>query len=83
MTAIGFGTTELVTKSLGAITLKVDLNVMPQRVCLSRPGYGPGRINDTMVCAGDGQPSVFTRVQNHLDWIDAAIRLDPSRGSYP
>ena len=121
VTAIGWGMTELAPKSFSAITLKVDLNVMPQQVCLSRPGYGPERINDTVMCAaraeaktcrgdsggpvilatqrpaqlvglvswgkkdcaGDGQPSIFTRVQSHLAWIDAAIKLDPSRGRYP
>ena len=121
VTAIGWGMTELKPKSFSAITLKVDLNVMPQQLCVSRPGYGPERVNETVMCAarekaktcrgdsggpvvlasqrpvqlvglvswgkkdctGDGQPSVFTRVQSHLGWIDAAMKLDPSRGSYP
>ena len=121
VTAIGWGMTELKPKSFSAITLKVDLNVMPQQMCVSRPGYGPERVNETVMCAarekaktcrgdsggpvvlasqrpvqlvglvswgkkdcaGDGQPSVFTRVQSHLGWIDAAMKLDPSRGSYP
>lgn len=121
VTAIGWGMTELAPKSFSAITLKVDLNVMPQQTCVSRPGYGPERINDTVMCAaraqaktcrgdsggpvilatqrpaqlvglvswgkkdcaGDGQPSIFTRVQSHLAWIDAAMKIDPSRGSYP
>ena len=121
VTAIGWGMTELKPKSFSAVTLKVDLNVMPQQLCVSRTGYGPERVNDTVMCAarekaktcrgdsggpvilatqrpaqlvglvswgkqdctGDGQPSVFTRVQSHLGWIDAAMKLDPTRGSYP
>ena len=121
VTAIGWGMTEMKPKSFSAITLKVDLNVMPQQLCVSRPDYGPQRVNDTVMCAarekaktcrgdsggpvilatqrpaqlvglvswgkqdctGDGQPSVFTRVQSHLGWIDAAMKLDPTRGSYP
>ncbi|MFO1408575.1 MAG: serine protease [Steroidobacteraceae bacterium] len=121
VTAIGWGMTEDAPKSFSAITLKVDLNVVPQQLCISRPGYEPERINDTVMCAaraqaktcrgdsggpvilgsqrpaqlvglvswgknsctGDGQPSVFTRVQSHLAWIDAAMKIDPSRGSYP
>ncbi len=34
-------------------------------------------------CNGDGQPSVFTRVANYIDWIEKAMKLDPARNSLP
>jgi hypothetical protein len=34
-------------------------------------------------CNGDGQPSVFTRVESYLGWIRQAMQLDPTRGSLP
>ena len=34
-------------------------------------------------CNGDGQPSVFTRVASYSDWIEKAMKLDPSKDSLP
>jgi secreted trypsin-like serine protease len=34
-------------------------------------------------CSGDGQPGVYTRVASYHDWIQAAMKLDRSRNSYP
>jgi hypothetical protein len=34
-------------------------------------------------CSGDGQPSVFTRVETYLAWIDQAMKLDVTRSSLP
>jgi V8-like Glu-specific endopeptidase len=116
VTAIGWGMTEQTAHSFSAVALKVDLQVMDNDLCRSRPGYGPERINATVMCAarpkqktckgdsggpviltnrptpelvglvswgkdqctGDGEPSVFTRLQSHFDWIKKAMQLDPS-----
>jgi serine protease 12 (motopsin) len=34
-------------------------------------------------CSGDGQPGVYTRVENYLGWIRQAMQLDPSRNALP
>jgi hypothetical protein len=34
-------------------------------------------------CTGDGNPSVFTRVENYLSWIDQAMKLDVTRSTLP
>jgi len=34
-------------------------------------------------CGGDGRPSVYTRIDQYLDWIDQAMRLPPTRNSLP
>ena len=34
-------------------------------------------------CNGDGQPSVFTRVASYSDWIEKAMKLDPTKNSLP
>ena len=34
-------------------------------------------------CSGDGRPSVFTRVENYLGWIDQAMKLPETRASLP
>lgn len=34
-------------------------------------------------CSGDGKPSVFTRVETYLAWIDQAMRVPETRGSLP
>jgi hypothetical protein len=35
------------------------------------------------VCAGDGEPSVYTRVSSYLPWIKQAMALDPSKNALP
>jgi secreted trypsin-like serine protease len=121
VTAIGWGMTQLAAQSFSSVPMKVDLQVMDTGTCRNLPGYGPDRINATVMCAarekqktckgdsggpviltnnmpaqlvglvswgkdectGDGQPSVFTRVQSHLAWIDKAMTLEPTRSSLP
>lgn len=34
-------------------------------------------------CGGDGRPSVYTRIDQFLGWIDQAMRLPPNRNSLP
>jgi hypothetical protein len=34
-------------------------------------------------CTGDGQPGVYTRVEDFLGWIRQAMQLDPSRNALP
>jgi hypothetical protein len=34
-------------------------------------------------CTGDGQPGVYTRVEDYLGWIRQAMQLDPSRNALP
>jgi secreted trypsin-like serine protease len=34
-------------------------------------------------CAGDGRPSVFTRLESHLGWIEQAMKLPETRASLP
>lgn len=34
-------------------------------------------------CSGDGRPSVFTRVESYLGWIDQAMKLPETRASLP
>jgi len=34
-------------------------------------------------CSGDGKPSIFTRVESHLAWIDQAMKLPETRASLP
>jgi len=34
-------------------------------------------------CTGDGQPGVYTRVESFLDWINQAMKLDPTKNSLP
>src|SRR5688572_8852006 len=34
-------------------------------------------------CTGDGQPGVYTRIENYLGWIRQAMQLDPSRNALP
>jgi secreted trypsin-like serine protease len=121
VTAIGWGMTQRAAQSFSTVPVKVDLQVMDNDICQQRKGYGPGRINATVMCAakekqktcsgdsggpviltnnlpaqlvglvswgkdrctGDGEPSVFTRVQSHLAWIDKAMKLEPTRSSLP
>jgi len=116
VTAIGWGMTQLAAKSFSSTPMMVDLQVMDNDLCRSRPGYGPERINASVMCAarkklktckgdsggpviltnrptpelvglvswgkdqctGDGEPSVFTRIQSHLAWIRKAMSLDPT-----
>ncbi|HEX7373686.1 MAG TPA: serine protease [Steroidobacteraceae bacterium] len=121
VTAIGWGMTENTAKSFSAVPLKVDLSVMDTAACQARPGYGPERIDGSVICAarsgqktcrgdsggpviltsmktatlvglvswgkndcgGDGRPSVFTRVETYLGWIDQAMKLPETRASLP
>jgi len=34
-------------------------------------------------CTGDGQPGVYTRVATYIDWINQAMKLDPTKNSLP
>jgi hypothetical protein len=34
-------------------------------------------------CGGDGRPSVYTRIDQYLDWIEQAMRLPTGRNSLP
>ena len=34
-------------------------------------------------CSGDGKPSVFTRVENYLSWIDQAMKVEVTRSTLP
>lgn len=121
VTAIGWGMTQSAERSFSATPVKVDLSVMDTPMCQARPGYGPQRVDGTVICAaregkktcrgdsggpvvrtqggvsqlvglvswgkgecnGDGLPSVFTRVQSHLPWIDQAMKLPPTRTALP
>jgi secreted trypsin-like serine protease len=103
-----------------AVLLRVDLRLMGQRTCESRPGRGGGKVHSKVFCAanpkqstcggdsggpvvrtngtpvlaglvswgsdrcgGDGRPSVYTRIDQYLDWIDQAMRLPPTLNSLP
>lgn len=103
-----------------AVLLRVDLRLMGQRTCESRPDRGGGKVHSKVFCAanpkqstcggdsggpvvltngtpvlaglvswgssrcgGDGRPSVYTRIDQYLDWIDQAMRLPPTRNSFP
>lgn len=121
VTAIGWGMTQNAAKSFSAVPLKVDLRVMDTAMCRSRPGYGPERVDTSVICAaregqktcrgdsggpviltngttprlvglvswgktdcsGDGRPSVFTRLEAHLAWIEQAMKLPETRASLP
>ena len=103
-----------------AVLLRVDLRLMGQRTCESRPDRGGGKVHPKVFCAanpkqstcggdsggpvvrtngtavlaglvswgssrcgGDGRPSVYTRIDQYIDWIDQAMRLPPTRNSLP
>jgi hypothetical protein len=34
-------------------------------------------------CSGDGQPGVYTRIENYRDWLKQAMQLDPSKNALP
>jgi hypothetical protein len=56
VTAIGWGMTENAAKSFSAVPLKVDLSVMDTALCQARPGYGPQRVDGSVICAArEGQ----------------------------
>ena len=114
--AVGQGT----ANANSAVILRVDLRLMGQQTCESRPGRGGGKVHPKVFCAanpkqstcggdsggpvvrtngapvlaglvswgsdrcgGDGRPSVYTRIDQYLDWIDQAMRLPPTRNSLP
>ena len=103
-----------------AVLLRVDLRLMGQRTCESRPDRGGGKVHPKVFCAanpkqstcggdsggpvvrtdgtavlaglvswgssrcgGDGRPSVYTRIDQYIDWIEEAMRLPPTRNSLP
>jgi len=35
------------------------------------------------VCAGDGRPGVYTRIDKYLAWIEQAMKLPPNRNALP
>lgn len=114
--AVGEGT----TKANSAVILRVDLRLMGQRTCETRPDRGGGKVHGRVFCAasptqstcggdsggpvvltngapvlaglvswgssrcgGDGRPSVYTRVDQYLGWIEQAMRLPAGRSSLP
>ena len=34
-------------------------------------------------CAGDGRPGVYTRIDQYVPWIDAAMKLPPGQNHLP
>jgi hypothetical protein len=42
-----------------------------------------GKSTEMEPCSGDRNPSVFTRVESHLAWIDQAMKLPETRASLP
>lgn len=121
VTATGWGAVgEGTEKANSAVILRVDLRLMGQSTCESRPGRGGGKVHPKVFCAasptqstcggdsggpvvltngaavlaglvswgsdrcgGDGRPSVYTRVDQYLGWIEEAMRLPPTRNSLP
>jgi hypothetical protein len=74
VTVTGWGKTEPVPgEKPSAVLLKVDLNVVSEPRCASRPGYGPQKVHSKVICAGarghktcrgdSGGPVVFSHGQ--------------------
>ena len=58
VTGTGWGKTEAVDGvAPHAVLLKVDLKVMAEDKCRNLPGYGPAKIHDKVLCAGNPQRS--------------------------